>query len=144
VVAVARVYATSADYQAYSGQAPDSDTARLLARASQFLDAQVFRLAVYNANATTGMPTDTAVIAAFRDATCAQVEWWAGVGDSTGASAAGYSTVKIGTAHLTRTASSPGGMDSPARQVAPAVWDLLNSPDLVDVFRIGAQWTGLW
>ncbi|MFB7908115.1 hypothetical protein ACFC1T_16920 [Kitasatospora sp. NPDC056076] len=140
---MARVYATAAQLAAFLGQAAPPDADRLLARASAFLDSQVFRLAVYNANTTTGMPTDQPVLDAFANATCAQVEWWQGVGDMTGAAGAGWSTVRIGTAHMQRPDGNVSGMASPAREVAPAVWDYLNSPDLVDLFRVGSQWTGL-
>jgi hypothetical protein len=134
---MSRVYATTTDYQAYTGQAPDADTARLLARASQFLDAEVFRACYYQADPTTGLPTNSLVANAFRDATCAQVQWWTELGDSTGAAGAGWGTVKIGTAHLQRN-GGVSGKDSPAREVAPAVADALLAPDLTpEILRIG-------
>lgn len=56
-----------------------ADAARLLARASQRIDATV--LAVFDVDTDTQMPTDTDVAAALRDATCAQVEQWLEVGE---------------------------------------------------------------
>lgn len=75
-----RVYATSADYQTYSGQTPPTDIDRQLARASELLDAEVLMCAWYDTD-TAGMPTDTTVAAAFSQAACAQVEFWADVGE---------------------------------------------------------------
>ncbi|MGW4695156.1 hypothetical protein ACWEO1_22570 [Kitasatospora cineracea] len=137
-----RVYATPEQYQTFTGEQPDADTPRLLADASRFLDAQVFRLAVYAADQATGMPLDPLLLQAFADATCAQVQWWDQLGDSIGAAGAGWGTVKIGSVHLQRSVVDVSGMNAPSRQVAPAVWDVLNSPDLVDRFRIGQS--GVW
>lgn len=139
---MARVYATSSDYQVYSGQAAGPDTDRLLQRASTMLDAQVFRVCHYQADPTTGLPTDTVVAAAFSAAVCAQVEWWAAVGDSIGIGGIGtYGTVRIGTVHMQD--PRPGGPagTSAARQIAPGVWDALQAPELTvhdHRFRLGA------
>ncbi|PBC80114.1 hypothetical protein BX265_4950 [Streptomyces sp. TLI_235] len=133
-----RVYATPEQYQAYTGQAPDADTSRLLTRASEMLDRAVLRACWYQVDTVTGMPTDSVVLAALADATCAQVQWWGELGDSTGSSAVGWGTVKIGSAQLSRSADSVSGGDSPARQLAPAVWDALQSPDMTpDRFVLG-------
>ncbi|WP_224274082.1 hypothetical protein [Streptomyces sp. LS1784] len=126
------MYATTSDYQAVTGQAPGADTERLLADASEMLDALVLRTACYQVDST-GMPTDPVVIEALRRATCRQVAWWGLVGDSTGASGAGWGSVSIGSVSLGRGAGSsglPDGSDSAARQVAPQAWDALRSPDL--------------
>jgi hypothetical protein len=59
-----------------SGSVPvpaDVEAARLLARASELVDSYV--RAAY-ATDQAGAPTDAAVLAAHRDATCAQVERW--------------------------------------------------------------------
>ena len=136
---MARTYATPAELAAYTGQAAPADAAQLLTRASQMLDAQVFRLCWYVADPTTGLPTDTLVAAAFRDATCAQVQWWEELGDPLGAVGAGWGSVHIGTAHLQRSVTAVSGADSPSRQPAPQVWDALTSPDLTpERFRIGS------
>lgn len=50
------------------------DAARLLGRASELI-ADHTAAAVYDVD-TNDTPTDSGVIAAFRDATCAQVEFW--------------------------------------------------------------------
>jgi hypothetical protein len=51
------------------------DYSRLLEQASRVID-YVTRSAIYDVDADTGLPTDADVLAAFRDATCAQVEYW--------------------------------------------------------------------
>lgn len=146
----ARIYATAADLATYTGTAAPDNADALLAKASRMLDSAVFRLCWYVADQTTGMPTDSLVIDACRDATCAQVGWWLALGDSSGALGAGYGSVSIGSVSLSRSGRdgvvAPDGTDSPARQVAPEVWDVLGSPDLTpDKFRIGEVRTwDLW
>ncbi len=135
---MARTYATSADWTAYSGQPADVDTDRLLARASEMLDSQVIIFCWYLADET-GMPTDALVQEAFRKATCAQAAWWDELGDSTGAAAAGWGGVKIGSVQLDRSVTAVSGSDSPARQICPGAWDALRSPDLTPQrFILGA------
>jgi len=58
------------------------DAVRLLSRASRIVDTLLMR-AVYDVD-DDGMPTDTGVIAAARDATCAQACWWLETGDEAG------------------------------------------------------------
>ena len=71
---------------------------------------------------------------------CAQVEWWQETGDPLGV-AGQWQQVRIGSLHLMGPANS--GATSTARQIAPAVKDALDSSDLVDVFRMGAMWSGV-
>jgi len=54
--------------------APPEDLSRLLTRASELID-DYCRTAVYPVDVD-GLPTEADDIAAFRDATCAQVEFW--------------------------------------------------------------------
>ena len=56
-----------------------ADAERMLTRASELI-TYVTRFAVYDVD-TDDEPTDTTVLAALRDATCAQVEYWAEVGE---------------------------------------------------------------
>ncbi|MFJ9645011.1 hypothetical protein [Streptomyces sp. NPDC101206] len=135
---MARVYASAEQYQAYTGGAPPADIEYRLARASAFLDSQVFRLCWYEVTGA-GLPSNTTVAAAFADAVCAQAQWGVEIGDLTGAAAAGWGSVEIGSVKLGRSVTSVSGADAPGRQVAPAVWDALRSPDLTpDVFQLGA------
>lgn len=135
---MARIYATADEYETYTGQIPPAGIDKQLTDASRMLDSRVFRQCRYDVDET-GLPSNTTVLAAFRDATCAQAEWWEEVGDSTGAAGAGYGTVEIGTVRLSRSGAETSGQDSPGREIAPKVWDALQSPDLTrDIFGLGA------
>lgn len=138
--AAGRVYATVSEYEAHTGVSPaPSTTAARLAKGSRMLERLVLRYCVYDTNALSGMPTHSLVLAAFRDAVCAQVEWWGNVGDPSGADAVGWGSVAIGSVNLGRSVTSVSGEDAAARQLAPEVWDALLSPDLTpDIFRMGA------
>lgn len=136
--AAGRVYATVSEYEAYTGVSPaPSNTAARLAKASRMLERLVLRYCVYATNSASGMPTHSLVIAAFRDAVCAQVEWWGNVGEPNGSDAVGWGSVAIGSVSLGRS-GAVSGEDSPARQLAPDVSDALLSPDLTpDIWRMG-------
>lgn len=77
-----RTYATTTQLAEYLQAAPPLDGSRLLERASQLLDTDFLIPAVYDVD-DDGMPTDPVVIAGFRDAVCAQVEFWGEVGEET-------------------------------------------------------------
>lgn len=133
-----RVYATSTDLAAYTGSSAPADADALLAKASTFLDSAVFRLCWFTADAD-GLPTDPIVAAAFTRAVCAQAAWWGALGDSTGAMGAGWGEIRIGTVQMNRSLTQTAAKDSPARQIAEEVWDVLRSPDLtLDRLWIGA------
>ncbi|MFF5790250.1 hypothetical protein ACFY8P_35420 [Streptomyces sp. NPDC012693] len=136
---MARVYATAAQYEDYTGVTPaPADIETRLRRASAFLDARVFSLCAYAVD-DAGMPSVEAVLDAFADAACAQVEWGVDVGDVTGAAAVGWGSVEIGSARLSRSVTATSGDEAPGRQIAPAVWDALRSPDMTpDLLVIGA------
>ncbi|MFJ3173791.1 hypothetical protein ACIPJK_23830 [Streptomyces roseus] len=135
---MARVYATAEQYETYTGAAAPADIDYRLARASAFLDSLVFRLCWYGVT-DAGLPSSTAVAEAFADAVCAQALWGVEVGDVTGAAGVGYGTVSIGSVTLSRSVTAVSGDDAPGRQIAPAVWDALRSPDLTpDLFQLGA------
>ncbi len=72
-------YAELADLETYLDEAAPDPAAgavatRMLLRASELLD-DCTRTAVYEVDKD-GLPTDEDLIAAFRDAACAQVEFW--------------------------------------------------------------------
>ncbi|MGW0163658.1 hypothetical protein ACWDWT_00485 [Streptomyces sp. NPDC003343] len=135
---MARIYATSEDYQAYTGQTPPSDAEALLAKASRFLESNVFKICWYEVDAD-GYPSNALVRQAFRDAACAQAEWYDEIGDTTGATGAGWGSVSLGSASLSRSVTNVTGAASPAREIAPAVLDVLGASDLTpDVFRLGS------
>ncbi|WP_267244352.1 hypothetical protein [Streptomyces sp. PR69] len=82
VVEDGRVYATTTQLAEYLGAAPPTNAARLLLRASELLDADFLKVAVYDVDEN-GLPTDPLVAAAFRNAVCAQVEFWQEAGEET-------------------------------------------------------------
>ncbi|MFE1350147.1 hypothetical protein [Streptomyces sp. NPDC058757] len=134
---MARVYATAAQYEAYTGTPGPADIDVRLRRASAFLDREVFRYCVY-AKDDGGLPTDALVAQAFAEATSAQAEWGIDVGDTTGAAGVGWGKVEIGDVRLERSLTATSGADAPGRQVAPPVWDALQAPDLTaDRLMIG-------
>ncbi|MFF7851925.1 hypothetical protein ACFZDF_30700 [Streptomyces sp. NPDC007910] len=140
VAATGRVYATTAMLADYLHEAPPLDADQLLAEASRFLDSHVLRRCRYDTDSG-GLPTDSVVASALGRAVCAQVRWWIEVGDHVGAAGAGWGSVSIGSASLSRSADSVSGSDSAARQIAPQVIDELSSPDLHG--RLSA-WVGGW
>jgi hypothetical protein len=87
-----RVYATTVDYQNWSGDTitPPERVTWLLARASEDVDRALIG-AVYPVN-TLGMPTDAADIQTFNDATCAQAAFRLELSDDTGAASRNDST----------------------------------------------------
>lgn len=139
---MARVYATSGQYETYTGATAPDDIAQLLADASRTLEARLFRLCWYEVD-DEGMPSNPIVAQAFTDAVCAQAQWWDEVGDSTGAAGAGWGTVRLGTAQMSRSVTDVSGAASPGREIAPKVWDALRGMDLTpDIFRLGE--VGTW
>lgn len=134
---MARIYATSADYETFTGQTPPSDITVTLADATRMLEASVFRFCLFEVDED-GYPSNTTVRQAFREAVCAQARWFDDVGDSTGAASAGWGNVSLGSAQLSRSVTSVSGASSPAREIAPAVLDVLQAPDLTpDIFLLG-------
>lgn len=135
---MARVYATSQDYQDHTGQTPPADIDRLLCRASELLDSRVLRHAVYDADPDTGLPTNPFLVEAVARATCAQVEWWEETGDELDA-ARRAGMARIGSVALGSTrGSGSGGSQGQGRQLADGVWEALRQPDLTrDVIRLG-------
>ncbi|WJV47519.1 hypothetical protein [Streptomyces flavofungini] len=129
-----RVYATQAQYEAYTGQAAPADIVARLGRASRFLESEVFRLGWYDADGD-GYPTHTRVREAFADAVCAQVQWWAETNDELG-TAGRWQSVKIGTVALSGPGSSASARQG--REVADAAPEALRSPDMTtEIFRLG-------
>lgn len=133
-----RSYATVEQFDAYPGTTVSATTAQRLQEATALLDSRVLRLCWYAVDEA-GMPTNSVVQTAFARAVCAQVRWWDELGGSTtGASSAGWGSVKIGSVQLSRSVTSVSGADSPEQQLAPTVWDELMNPQLTpDRFMLG-------
>ncbi|MEV6105702.1 hypothetical protein AB0M28_13440 [Streptomyces sp. NPDC051940] len=135
-----RLYATPADL----GPSPPENAEELCEAASDFLDAEIFRTSLFDADED-GYPSNTIVREAFRRATVAQARWYvkAAGGDPDGASGVGWGTIEIGSAKLSRSVTDVSGSASPAREIAPRVWDVLRSPDLTrDIFVLGVVVSG--
>lgn len=134
---MARIYAVSADYLAYTGQTtPPADIDARLARASRFLGSNVFRLCWYEVGAD-GYPSNVVVAAAFADAVCAQVQWWDETGDELGVGGK-YASVKLGSLALSRASSASGSAPESGREVAETALEALRSEDLTSaIFVLG-------
>jgi hypothetical protein len=108
----ARVYATSEDYAAWTGQPAPDGVERLLTRASEDIDDALLTSVYCTDDA--GVSTEADVREALRDATCAQVEYQQETGD-TGTGAAGkWDSVSLGPVSLSGrkdTASGPADLD---------------------------------
>ncbi|MEX5711823.1 hypothetical protein AB1484_26905 [Parafrankia sp. FMc6] len=122
------VYATPADLTAYTGATSPPDNALVQLRGASLLIRHMTREAIYAVD-TTGRPTDSAVAAAMRDATCAQAAYWAETGDPQGAQA-GYQTVAIGRVSMTR-ATTGGEGRSPGGRLAPDARLILANAQLI-------------
>jgi hypothetical protein len=140
---MARIYATAAQYQTYSGQTPPADIDRLLTQASRLLDSRVLRSSWYDVDETTGMPTDSEVLAAFSDAACAQVEFWGEVGEDVDMSGP-VEEVRIGSAQV-RYNSGAGTNRVEATTIGQRVYDALEVlPRLKFTPVTTTQWVGGW
>lgn len=67
-------YATVSECATFAGMADARIDSRIMTRASELIDDYT-RTALYDTD-DDGFPTDATIAAAFRDATCAQVEFW--------------------------------------------------------------------
>ncbi|WP_404285428.1 hypothetical protein [Glutamicibacter arilaitensis] len=86
-----RIYATAADVQEWTGQAPPDNVVPLLRSASALVE-EATMMAVYPVD-NDGLPRRTADGDAFRDATCAQVAYW--VANSLDPSAGGLDELSV-------------------------------------------------
>jgi len=77
-------YATPADLSTWTSNPAPADATRQLARAALEIDYAL--MGARYAVDINGLPTDATVIAALRDASTAQVEWWMVVQDEVSAS----------------------------------------------------------
>ncbi|MFJ9657615.1 hypothetical protein ACIRPR_06555 [Streptomyces griseoflavus] len=133
---MARVFATVAEYEAFTGTAAPANAGRLLARASRLVSAAT-KAALYDTDPA-GFPSDTDVRDAFRDATCAQVEVWA----TRDAAAAGESEDPAASPW---TSISAGGL-SFSRQSAPVATadDTALSPEASEILAELGLETVVW
>lgn len=119
------VYADADDLATFTGTPAPDNADRLLKGASALARAAT-RAAIYDTDST-GMPTDTDIIEAFRDATCAQAAEWIdkGVDPAAGTSPGAPQSSSIGGASVNW--GSPGGLtpEQTLTQLIPdALWYL--------------------
>lgn len=127
-----RIYATSADYANLikPTTAPTGLRAKLEA-ASRIVD-EMLACALYDVD-DDGMPTETAVIAAVRDATCLQAEFAGETGDKQMVGAikgSGFSLGRLSVQTPGRAKVSKGGK-GPRGEWSPRAWDRLWQDNLI-------------
>lgn len=138
---MALVYATVDDLLAdnWLEQAPPGNVEALLRSASRLVRAAT-RTAIYDVTPA-GLPVDSDIAGAFRDATCAQVAAWVAldVDPTAGAGAVTSSTTtsSIGSASITREARA-GQDDERAASVHQLVPDAAEHLDAI-AYLIGSQ-----
>lgn len=123
------VYATAEQLGAFLAPEPaPANAARLLVRASRKVGRAVF-CARYDVD-TAGMPTDTKVAEAMKDATLEQISYWLDNGDDEGTAGA-VTSASIGSAKVTRGGSSSGsGGAATGEDLCEQAWDALASVGL--------------
>lgn len=138
-IAGQRIYATTADLAHHlEGAALPAYPRKLLRQASADVEGAT-KCAVY-ATDEDGFPTDAAVILAFKDAVCAQVEWWGATGDALGVQGS-YQSVKIGSVALS---GGPGTTGTRGELAANARTILDNAGLLPGVVSAYQPWEGAW
>ncbi|MFI6909883.1 hypothetical protein ACIBKY_52085 [Nonomuraea sp. NPDC050394] len=120
-------YATSSDYQTYTGQTPPEGIALLLTRASREVDT-VLLSSVYPVDED-GLPTEAAHITAVMEATCEQVAAWVEEGETGTGTSGKWDDVRIGSVQLASrgrgSQAGAGGGGSAAARLAPQAWEVL-------------------
>lgn len=104
-----------------------ANAARLLTRASRKVDNAI-RTAVYDVDGA-GMPTDTEVADALREATLEQISWWLDNGDDEGTGIA-VSSASIGSVALTKASGAGGGGFGPDGELGEQAWLALSNAGL--------------
>jgi hypothetical protein len=126
---VGRVYATPEQLAAWTGHPPPHDAARLLARASEDIDAALLT-AVYAADPS-GYPTRARVRDALADAACAQVEYWLATGSDGVTTPDQWDSVSIGPVSLSgRSSSTPAPATVAGVELAPRAYRALHAAGL--------------
>lgn len=119
-------YATLAELAEHlTPDAPPANGARLLVRASRRVDGALL-CAVYDVDATTGLPTKQTIVEALRDATLEQISYWLETGDDEGL-AGSVVSAKIGSASVQR---GGAGASSESGQLCGAALDVLATAGL--------------
>lgn len=124
--------ATSDDYEEYTGGDAPANIAALLRSASNMVRRDT-RVAIYDVD-TDGAATDDDLIAALRDATCAQAAAWAALGiNPLSGGVVTTSTGVVSSKSLDGASISYAGAASAAEAQAAATTSLV--PDAVQILR---------
>lgn len=123
---MAPVYATPQEYAdwlhpetAPGTETPPAGAERALRAASGRID-ELLISAYYDTDAA-GLPTDADVAEALRDATCAQADYQAGIGDKNSTGTAGqWGSVKLGSASMARGSTAGGVTKTPSKYSSEA------------------------
>jgi hypothetical protein len=128
---VVLVYATRDDLIAYvpadvQPRVPtDPEATRLLTSASKEV-LRATKTAIYDTDAD-GYPADATIRQAFRDATCAQAEWWLTGGSDEQGAGNQYQTVSIGSMTFARGQANSAQSIPPERLAPKAATELDNA-----------------
>lgn len=136
-----RAYATSADYANAIHETPTTgvNLRRVLRVASARVD-EMLVTAIYETDTVTLLPTDTAVAAAMRDATCLQAQHQIESGDPYGTGSADeYQQVTAGGITLTRGQGQGGSTSLPTRWGSDA-YEKLRSAGLTGGTPLPSPW----
>lgn len=122
------IYATSAELTTW-GVTPPANAAALLRSASILVHRDTMT-AIYDIDTATSLPTDPALVAALRDATCSQVATWVAlaIDPAKGAAGAGkvVSAKSIGSASITYAASAAAqALADATRDLSQEAWLIL-------------------
>lgn len=133
-----RSYATPQQYADWLGvDTAPAGAERALAEASLVVD-EVLLTAVYDVD-DAGMPTAAKVVEALTEATCAQADYGKTTGDPNNTGAAGaWSSVKVGSASLTRGGGGGAGGAAGGGRYAPQALAILWKAGLIG----GGPYTG--
>ena len=127
---MARIYATTTDYGGFAEEPFEGDDDKLTKRlraASIEVESLTTR-SIFEADAE-GVPTDLAVIEAFKEATCAIVAHWEVTDDPTGAEA-GLGAVKIGSVSLGTTSSRQSAGEATVARIGSRAIAILTNAGL--------------
>ncbi|HEY9409329.1 MAG TPA: hypothetical protein VIQ30_22650 [Pseudonocardia sp.] len=132
------VYATTDDLTTWTGEAAPANAAILLRSASGLIGEQT-SLALYDVDAA-GLPTDPAVVEAFRDATCAQAAAWAALGVDPVKGPAGVTPAvvgkQLGTAQLQYAAPATDARAAVTTQLVDDARRILTQAGLLSLFPL--------
>ncbi|MFD9813715.1 hypothetical protein [Streptomyces sp. NPDC059080] len=122
-------YATREQLAAYLGTAVPNDAERLIARASEDIDAALLT-AVYRTDEM-GYPVEARIRAALASAVCAQVEYWLATGEDGTGTGEQWDAVSIGPVSLSGRSSSPSPPVVGGVELAPRAYRALHMAGLL-------------